>query len=464
MLDTVTGRSKAINSRTDARTLTVVGDVLFFSAEGDNNGQELWMHDTRNGITQRVSDIAPGRGDADPTYLNVIDDRLYFSANDGSRGAELWALELAGLAQPARVAVSSIGGADQIVSSQPTDSLVIGTAEARRAVEIYFGSSLLGSVQASRKGTFLYTLTEANLATIGQGETKAIRVRQTDAAGTTSRSAAFSFSLDTTPPSVVSFTPLDGAVGFDPAANISLLLSESIQRGSGTIQLRTGSATGPITESFAAATSSRLSIRGNGLTINPSRVLAPNTRYFLTLPAGSISDSAGNPFAGTSTYDFRTANAVYGTPANDIHPFSSSVDRLTGLAGSDRFRLTSLSHALLPPAPSTPLDRITDLVTGVDSIDAPVSRTIGRAVNPIGLGAVAELSAAAIGALLTPARFPALTTTSSGGAASFTFNDPVAGSRTFLAINDGEAGYSAARDSILEITGVSGNLNELQVF
>jgi serralysin len=42
--------------------------------------------------------------------------------------------------------------------------------------------------------------------------------------------------------------------------------------------------------------------------------------------------------------------------------------------------------------------------------------------------------------------------------------DPLAGTRTFLAINDGVAGFSATTDSILEITGVTGNLNQLQVF
>ena len=77
---------------------------------------------------------------------------------------------------------------------------------------------------------------------------------------------------------------------------------------------------------------------------------------------------------------------------------------------------------------------------------------------------VSELSAAAIAALLTPGRYPSLTTTSTGGVASFTFSDPVVGIRTFLAINDGVAGFSAASDAILEITGFSGNLSQLPVF
>jgi hypothetical protein len=88
-----------------------------------------------------------------------------------------------------------------------------------------------------------------------------------------------------------------------------------------------------------------------------------------------------------------------------------------------------------------------------------VARILATALNPTVFGAITQLSAAAIGAVLTPASFPALTTTSLDSAATFTF-----GTRTFLAINDGVAGFSAATDSILEITGVSGNLGQLQMY
>jgi hypothetical protein len=89
---------------------------------------------------------------------------------------------------------------------------------------------------------------------------------------------------------------------------------------------------------------------------------------------------------------------------------------------------------------------------------------IAQALNPVNLGAVADFRAASITALLTPANFPALTTTSTGGAASFSYADPQAGPRTFLAINNADAGFSAGTDAILEITGFSGNLNQLQLF
>ena len=45
---------------------------------------------------------------------------------------------------------------------------------------------------------------------------------------------------------------------------------------------------------------------------------------------------------------------------------------------------------------------------------------------------------------------------------SFTFADTT-GMRTFIALNDGVAGFSASNDAIVEITGYSGSLSNLAV-
>ncbi|WP_457767374.1 Ig-like domain-containing protein [Cyanobium sp. ULC082] len=322
---------------------------------------------------------------------------------------------------------------------------------------IFRGNTLLGSATVDNAAK---TWTYAPTLPVSPYGGYALTARVSNGAGVLGVATSTStFILDTTAPSLKSSLPLDGAIGVDPAANITLRWSEPIHLGSGLIQLRSGSATGPIIESFDAASSSRLSNSGAGLRIDPSSNLAPNTQYVLSIPAGALLDRAGNPYAGTSSYGFRTANVVSGTAVSDTLLFASTVDRITGLAGADTFRLSSLSDALLPASATTPIDRITDFATGLDSIDAPVARNLATALNPTAFGAVSDLSAAAIGAVLTPASFPALTTTSVGGAATFTF-----GTRTFLAINDGIAGFSATSDSILEITGFSGNLNQLKIF
>lgn len=113
--------------------------------------------------------------------------------------------------------------------------------------------------------------------------------------------------VDTLAPRVSSFSPADGATGVSPTSNIVLTFSEPIQRGSGLIRIRSGSATGTVIESFDAATSTRLTLSGTQLTLDPTNSLAGSTRYFVTFAAGTIRDLAGNNYGGTTAYDFRTA-------------------------------------------------------------------------------------------------------------------------------------------------------------
>ncbi len=98
------------------------------------------------------------------------------------------------------VVITAIGGADSTVTSQLGDNTVVGSAEAGRSVTLAFNGTTLGSTTASTSGAFSYTLTAANLTTIGQGAGKAISASQSDAAGNTGSSSPFSFSVDTAAP------------------------------------------------------------------------------------------------------------------------------------------------------------------------------------------------------------------------------------------------------------------------
>ncbi|TLU53974.1 MAG: glycosyl hydrolase family protein [Chlorobium sp.] len=112
--------------------------------------------------------------------------------------------------------------------------------------------------------------------------------------------------VDITPPEVTTFTPADAATGVSAGSNIVLTFSEAIQKGTGLIEIHSGSPTGTVVESYNVAASSHLSIAGNMLTINPTAHLANNTNYFVTVGANAIKDLAGNSYAGTTTYDFIT--------------------------------------------------------------------------------------------------------------------------------------------------------------
>jgi ELWxxDGT repeat protein len=70
--------------------LIAVGATLFFSANDNDNGDELWKSDGTEAGTVLVKDIRGGIGGSDPTKLTAVGDTLFFSASDGANGRELW--------------------------------------------------------------------------------------------------------------------------------------------------------------------------------------------------------------------------------------------------------------------------------------------------------------------------------------------------------------------------------------
>jgi hypothetical protein len=155
-------------------------------------------------------------------------------------------------------------------------------------------------------------------------------------------------------------------------------------------------------------------------------------------------------------YSIGTTNAVTGTISNDDSVaaplvFTTQADILTGTSGTDSFTLNRLSDAFWSVTP----DRITNLQAGVDTIDSPFTRS--SAINPRQLGMVKTLDVAGIGGLLTRKTF------AKNGASTFTFGDG-GNLRTFLALNDGRAGFNASSDSVIEITGYAGSLSTLAIF
>jgi len=112
--------------------------------------------------------------------------------------------------------------------------------------------------------------------------------------------------VDTTAPTVASFSPVDGGARADVATNITVTFSESVKAGSGLIEIHAGSATGALVESFDAATSTRLSFSTSKLTIDPTANLDYGKDYYVTFASGAVKDLAGNSYAGTTSYDFMT--------------------------------------------------------------------------------------------------------------------------------------------------------------
>jgi len=100
--------------------------------------------------------------------------------------------------------------------------------------------------------------------------------------------------MDTSMPENTSCNPVTEATQVAIDSNIVLTFSEAIQKGEGSIVLRSGSATGTLVESFDMASSLNLIISGNTLTINPTNNLVNSTYYYVGLSRGAVLDVSEN--------------------------------------------------------------------------------------------------------------------------------------------------------------------------
>jgi hypothetical protein len=143
---------------------------------------------------------------------------------------------------------------------------------------------------------------------------------------------------DTLAPLVLSFSPADESVGVALASNIVVTFSEPIARGVGNLLLKT--AAGAVVATYEAATSASLSLSGSTLILNPATDLTWATGYVLEFAPGSVTDQAGNAYAGTTSYNFSTvANAGYqtvlGTAGHDRLISTAAAETIDGAAGID---------------------------------------------------------------------------------------------------------------------------------
>ena len=69
------------------------GESLFFAADDQWHGNELWASDGTELGTRLVDDILPENDGAIPLYASIVtmDDSLYFPVDDGVHGVDLWA-------------------------------------------------------------------------------------------------------------------------------------------------------------------------------------------------------------------------------------------------------------------------------------------------------------------------------------------------------------------------------------
>ena len=113
-------------------------------------------------------------------------------------------------------------------------------------------------------------------------------------------------------PKIIAYDPAALSTGVGVGANITFTFDQNIYfSGTGTINIRQGSASGTIAESFTISSGTPgagLSIVDTQLIINPTSDLTGNTTYYVTLPSTGIANLAGTYYAGSSNYNFQTVS------------------------------------------------------------------------------------------------------------------------------------------------------------
>ena len=158
----------------------------------------------------------------------------------------------------------------------------------------------------------------------------------------------------------------------------------------------------------------------------------------LTLTGAAAINGTGN--SGNNVIIGNTGNNILnGGLGTDTLIGGLGKDTLTGWLGVDRFDYLTLTDSLL-----SNFDVVTDFnaLAGNDLFLVSTARSVFSDV-----GSVATLDAPVIADKLTNPFSIA------NSAARFTF-----GARTFVAINDATAGFSATTDAIIEVTGLTGTL------
>jgi VCBS repeat-containing protein len=274
---------------------------------------------------------------------------------------------------------------------------------------------------------------------------------------------------------------------------IRIILDELVQLSSA-LTTQQFSVRAGISTVAVKAISSLVNGEGNTeLVLQLARPLTTNSVVKLNYSGSEITDSLGNPLANfsnrvvshvlsgssigtagvTPAYNYATFelsgaahadisanqydNVLIGNSGDNLLKGGLGADVITGGLGRDTFVYANLRDSVLidPVTNQWAVDRITDLKIGTDIIDAP---------NPVPADGLKRVSSASVALernklseLLPASLLPA-----NGGAVLSLGSDP-ASTRTFLVLNDGIAGYNAYFDSLIEITGYTGVLNDLRV-
>ncbi|TVZ55429.1 putative secreted protein (Por secretion system target) [Lutibacter sp. Hel_I_33_5] len=333
--------------------LTVYNNKLYFSADNGTKGVELWESDGTVGGTKLVKDINTNSGgSSSPSYLTVYNNKLYFSADNGTQGEVLWESDGTVIGtKPVGIPVSQpryltvydnklyiieendddddyfyeyndnpVGGEYLIDNNgdliTDVDALIV-----YNNILYFSGDSEVGIAgyelwmfDGTQAGTKLVhdiykgssKSSEPEEFTLFNGK---IYFTATD--GVNGREL---YSFENVPPTITTLSAADNATGVDVTNNFVVTFNEDIAIGTGTIVIY-NTADDSVFETIDV-TSTKVSVSGKAVTINPTTDLEKNKTYYIQIAATAIKDISGNSFAGITdktTYNFATELKVAST-------------------------------------------------------------------------------------------------------------------------------------------------------
>jgi uncharacterized repeat protein (TIGR02059 family) len=112
-------------------------------------------------------------------------------------------------------------------------------------------------------------------------------------------------------PRLLGTSPANQATGVSVDTDLMLIFDEEVTRGTGSAAVTIRRVdNNSVVETFETATSNRVSISSNVVTIDPSAELHPNTGYYVIVDAGAFRNARGENFAGlnsATSWRFETA-------------------------------------------------------------------------------------------------------------------------------------------------------------
>ncbi|HEX8601318.1 MAG TPA: Ig-like domain-containing protein, partial [Pseudoduganella sp.] len=208
-------------------------------------------------------------------------------------------------------------------------SLALDNAQLQITSPDQYGS---GYLTDRRDGTYTFTSTTGGDYYISVGPKISYGSTAADISGSYALHAV-ALSGDTAGPALVSHTPASNVAPLD---NLTLRFDEAIMRNSSSDELITlRDSVGVRLETYYRD-DSRVTISGDTLTINPTMQLKPGSQYLLSVPAGGVTDLAGNKMAGNVLLSIETLHTVAtGGNGNDYLRGLGIGDKLSGGNGVD---------------------------------------------------------------------------------------------------------------------------------